>query len=243
MIDVALTPGELRPAAVAVVLDVLRATSTATQALASGYRAVLCAGSVERALGLRAPGRSLAGERHCLMPAGFDFGNSPEELRDGSGRELVLATTNGAPAVVAAALAAPRVLLGCVLNLEAVAAAVGRQDDVLIVCAGTGGAPALEDIYCAGRLVALLPGCRTDAALVAERVARSYRKPVDALFACADARRLIECGLRDDIAYCALESQLGLVPRVASAGDGIAFVTAEPARAAAMLAPRATVTA
>ncbi len=47
MIDVAFTRADLRPADVAVVIDVLRATSTATQALAAGYRSVLCVESVE----------------------------------------------------------------------------------------------------------------------------------------------------------------------------------------------------
>ena len=46
VIDVAPTPAQLRPYDVAVVIDVLRATSTATQALAAGYQRVLLADSV-----------------------------------------------------------------------------------------------------------------------------------------------------------------------------------------------------
>ena len=105
MIDVALTRADLRAADVAVVVDVLRATTTATQALAAGYRSVLCAESVELALGLRGPGRVLAGERRCVAPPGFDQGNSPREAARRRGDELVLATTNGAPAIVAATAA------------------------------------------------------------------------------------------------------------------------------------------
>jgi 2-phosphosulfolactate phosphatase len=243
MIDVALTPAEMRPAAVAVVLDVLRATSTATQALRSGYRAVLCAASIDRAHELRGPGRVLAGERRCRKPPGFDLGNSPSAAIDGNGRELVLATTNGAPAIVAAAAAAPRVLLGCLLNLGAVAAALGDADDVLIVCAGTDRAVALEDAYCAGRLSVLLGGPRTDAALVAEGLVRAYSEPAAALWASADARRLVQCGLQGDIADCARESVFGVVPRIASSGDGVAFVIAEPVRTAVSVDPHATVTA
>ena len=102
MVDVALTRADLRAADIAVVVDVLRATTTATQALAAGYRSVLCAESVELATGLRAPGRVLAGERRCVAPPGFDQGNSPREAARRRGDELVLATTNGAPAIVAA---------------------------------------------------------------------------------------------------------------------------------------------
>ena len=101
MIDVALTRADLRPATLAVVIDVLRATSTITQALAAGYETVLCVDSVPRALRLRGEDRVLAGERRCVRPAGFDQGNSPLDATRCYGRELVLATTNGAPAIVA----------------------------------------------------------------------------------------------------------------------------------------------
>jgi len=97
VIDVALTGDGARTADVAVVIDVLRATSTATQALAAGYRRVLCVGSIERAAQLRTGDRVLAGEQRCVKPPGFDQGNSPREALDRRGEELVLATTNGAP--------------------------------------------------------------------------------------------------------------------------------------------------
>src|ERR1022692_4173045 len=93
LIDVAFTRAEVRPADVAVVIDVLRASSTATQALAAGYRRVLFAESLPLALSLRRAGSVLAGERHCVMPAGFDQGNSPLEAAQPRGIDLVLATT------------------------------------------------------------------------------------------------------------------------------------------------------
>jgi 2-phosphosulfolactate phosphatase len=184
MIDVAFTRGQLKPADVAVVVDVLRATSTATQALAAGYDGVVCAETIERALQLGGPGRVLAGERQGLKPLGFDQGNSPREALEPRGEELVLATTNGSPTIVKAASSAPQVLLACLLNLDAVgraldALAPGPEADVQIVCSGTDGAVALEDVYVAGRLSAAMPGPRTDAALVAEGVARAFETPLD----------------------------------------------------------------
>ncbi len=230
MIDVALTRAELRRSDVAVVIDVLRATSVATQALAAGYERVLCAESIERAETLRSGGRVLAGERHCLKPAGFDQGNSPREARHRRGHELVLATTNGAPAILTAAGLAPEVLLACLLNFEAVLAELGRGDpgarELQLVCSGTDGAVALEDVYVAGRLSACLSGPKTDAALVAEGLARSFATPLLALAAGADARVLRASGLGDDIADCARESVLDLVPRVSSADAGVAVVVA-----------------
>ena len=227
MIDVALTPVELRPAAVAVVIDVLRATSTATQALAAGYKRVLCVESIERAQALRGPGRVLAGERQCVMPPGFDQGNSPQEAAQPRGEELVLATTNGAPAIIAATDHAGAVLIACLLNLEAVLQRLRAADgDIQIICSGTDGGVALEDAYVAGRLSRELSGPRTDAARVAEAVARGYPRPVEALAASDDAARLREVGLDQDIEYCARESSLDLVPRVESATSGIAILTA-----------------
>ncbi len=225
-----MTRGGVRPAEVAVVIDVLRATSTATQALAAGYRRVLFAESVERARSLRGDGRVLAGEVGCLKPHGFDQGNSPLEATHRRGEELVLATTNGAPTVIAAAAAGARsVLLACLLNLESVVAALGERADpagseLLLLCSGTDGELALEDMYVAGRLSASLPGPRTDAARVAEAVARAFRTPFDALEASADAAVLRARNLTADVAHCALESELDCVPEVRAAGAGVAIV-------------------
>jgi 2-phosphosulfolactate phosphatase len=229
VIDVAFTRASLLAADVAVVIDVLRATSTVAQALDSGYRRVLCVDSVERAAALRGPGRVLAGERRCVKPPGFDQGNSPIEAFDCRGEDLVLATTNGAPTVVLAARWAPTVLLASLLNLDAVASALLEISDLgslglQIVCSGTDGAVALEDVYAAGRLSALLPGPRTDAALAGEAVAHSFGPPFEALTRSADAAVLYAAGLWHDIAYCALESTIDVVPRVLAAGDGVATV-------------------
>lgn len=231
LIDVALIHAELRPADVTVVIDVLRATSTVTQALAAGYERVLCADSVDRAKALRQAGRVLAGERRCVKPPGFDQGNSPVEAAHRHGSELVLATTNGAPTVIAAARHAPRVLLACLLNLDSVLMTLRQADPagatVQIACSGTDGSVSLEDVYLAGRLSTELPGPRTDAALVSQGVARAFATPLEALSASADARLLIESGLTTDIEYCARESELDLVPTVLEASAGVAVVVTE----------------
>ncbi len=241
MIDVALTPAALRPAAVAVVIDVLRATSTAAQALAAGYEAVLCVDTVEHAAAMRRPGRVLAAERRCVKPPGFDQGNSPLDAAVRSGSELVLATTNGAPTIVAAARCAPIVLLASLLNLDAVGEALRAATEtseavVQLVCCGTDGAAALEDTYLAGRLCQQVGGERTDAALIAEAVADRFQTPLEALRAGAHAATLGAVELGPDIEYCALESRLAVVPHVAAASERIAVVRGgapEPQRSVA----------
>jgi 2-phosphosulfolactate phosphatase len=227
MIDVAFLGTAVRPAGTAVVVDVLRATSTITFALASGYERVLVAGTIDEAKALRTPERTLAGEVGCARAPGFDLGNSPEETREPRGAELVLATTNGAPAIVAAAASSDEVLVASLLNLHAVLAQLVGRQDILLVCAGTDGAVSMEDVYVAGRLSAELEGERSDAARIAEAVAAAYANPVDALQASAGAVGLRREDLESDIAFCAQESVVGTVPRLAETVDGIAII--EPA--------------
>src|SRR5437763_240304 len=125
-VHVAFTPGELTPAPVGVVGDVLRASSTICQALASGYRRVLCCAEVDdaRALAESEGPAKLAGERRLEHIEGFDFGNSPREVAGAPAAEtLILTTTNGTGLLVAAAARFEQVLVGSLLNLEAVATA------------------------------------------------------------------------------------------------------------------------
>jgi 2-phosphosulfolactate phosphatase len=225
-VDVCFTPQEIRPVEVAVVVDVLRATSTIVQALAVGYPRVVCCRSVATARELRAPGRVLAGESACVRLPDFELGNSPAAMATVGrrGQELVLATTNGSPAVVAASRAAERVLVGCLLNLRAVLAAVPTDARVAIICSGTNGRPALEDVYVAGRLVAALSRVPSDAARVAERAASGYGSPLEPLAASEDAAQLRATGQERDIAWCARESVLEVVPEVWSIEDGASVV-------------------
>jgi 2-phosphosulfolactate phosphatase len=231
MIDVAFLGAHVRPADTAVVIDVLRATSTITLALASGYERVLVAGSIDEARTLRSDDRVLAGELRCARAPGFDLGNSPEETLEPRGAELVLATTNGAPAIVGSAAVAGEVLAASLLNLEAVAAQIGGGD-VLLVCAGTDGRVSIEDVYLAGRLSALLEGERSDAAQIAEAVAAAYPTALAALEASAGAVGLRREGLHSDIAFCAQESIVDAVPRLTRTEDGVAVLEAAAAAAA-----------
>src|SRR3954471_8319250 len=117
-VDVAFTPDEASPAPVGVVVDVLRATSTIAQALASGYERVLCCAEIDEARALRAelPDSLLGGERKALRVAGFDVGASPREFLEPRARTLILSTTNGTRAIRAAAAQSEEVLIGSLLN-------------------------------------------------------------------------------------------------------------------------------
>jgi 2-phosphosulfolactate phosphatase len=210
-VHVAFTPEEAAPAPVGIVVDVLRATSTIAQALASGFRRVLCCAEIEEALALRAevPDSLVGGERKAVRIEGFDVGASPREFLDPQAETLILSTTNGTRAILEAADRCAEVYLGSLLNLSAVAE-VGRGKDVVIVCAGFQGAFALDDAYCAGRIVQLLDLERTDAAIGAELVARAFPTAAEGL----NARTYGPPGLEEDIAFCARENVLDVVPRL-----------------------------
>jgi len=221
-VHVAFTPDEVLEAPVAVVVDVLRATSTIAQALASGYRRVYCCREVEDALVLREKlGEGLlGGERSAAKIEGFDIGASPREVLEPRGETLIYSTTNGTRAVLAAAAACEVVLLGSLLNLSAVAAAV--QDDCVIVCAGFQGRFALDDAYCAGRIVELLDAEVTDGAKAGAILARSFPTAHEALL----ARTYGPPGLEEDIKFCAQEDVVDVVPRLDRMVDSAAEITA-----------------
>ncbi|HSJ94954.1 MAG TPA: 2-phosphosulfolactate phosphatase, partial [Gaiellaceae bacterium] len=123
-VHVAFTPAEHAEAPTGIVVDVLRATSTIAEALASGHARVLCCSEIEEAEALRAAlgDGLLAGERKCLRIPGFDRGNSPSEFATGGGETVILTTTNGTRALVAAAARCERVYAASLLNLDAVVA-------------------------------------------------------------------------------------------------------------------------
>lgn len=220
-VHVVFTPAEAAPAAVGIVVDVLRATSTIAQALASGYERVLCCSEIEDARALRAelPDSLLGGERKAVRVEGFEVGASPREFLEARARTLILSTTNGTRAILETARRCDRVLLGSLLNLSAVAAAV-EADDVVVVCAGFQGGFALDDAYCAGRIVQLLEVERTDAAIAADLLARAFPTALDGL----NARTYGPPGLEQDIAYCAQEDLLDVVPQLTEATGAAAEI-------------------
>ena len=216
-VHVAFTPDEAAEAPTGVVIDVIRATSTICQALDAGYERVWCAAEVEDARALREADVTLGGERLGVRIDGFDLGNSPSEYLEPRTSTLALSTTNGTRAIVTAAERCDRVYIASLLNLAAVTeVARSDGDDVAVFCAGVKGAFALDDAYVAGRVAESLGFERSDAAEAAFRLARSYSGAEEAFRASRSGRDLIEHGpeLEADIARCARESVLDVVPRL-----------------------------
>lgn len=210
-IEVVPTPRELRPlepADTVAVIDVFRASTTICAAINAGARLVVPAADVEQAVKLarNAGGVEavLAGERDCQRIEGFALGNSPREYTRETvgGRTVILTTTNGTEALLAARDAGLVVVCGFV-NLSVVAAALADCNSVTILCAGNQGRLSLEDFVCAGGLVTRLEtgGAElSDAAWAAsaafERLEGDLRA---ALLETEHARRLARLGFASDL--------------------------------------------
>jgi len=233
-IDVFFSPAVVDEAAVegrtAVVIDVIRATSTLLEALANGAKAIFPTVSTEEAVKLASSlGREdtvLCGERKGLKVEGFDQGNSPAEFTPEvvEGKQLVMTTTNGTRAFVAAE-GADRILAASYMNLSAVAEALRGTPKLVIICSGRENRFSLDDALCAGMLIQLLeeggegdpetaPTVFNDAGRVARDLASNYSVDAEFLKSTAAGNALIGAGLAGDLELCADLDPHTLVPEM-----------------------------
>lgn len=228
-LHVAFVPEEAGPLGgrTAVVIDVIRATTSLLIMLERGCAEVLILPTVDAARHYRRihPDVLLAGEQYGLTPEGFDFGNSPEAFAHAAleGRRVAFATTNGTRAVHVASGAAA-VFLACLRNRTSAArtAAVAANeagDGLCLVCAGRNGLFSLDDAYTAGAIVDAVvddfPDVRLTDAAIAARLLYQSVDDAAALFRRTQAgRNVIEIGLAGDLLYCAGVDQSTLAPRL-----------------------------
>jgi 2-phosphosulfolactate phosphatase len=211
--------------ALAVAIDVLRATTTIVHALAAGCTCVRPCAEVDEAQKiadhLPAGKVLLGGERGGRPLPGFDLGNSPREYTPSrcKGTTLVLTTSNGTRAVLRAA-EAERVLIAAFVNFSAVCEQIrGEERPLHIVCAGSEGEPCLEDTLLAGALIDVL--CEemevrlNDSARLAWDCFENHgRILAGALEISKGGTHLREIGYADDIAAAAEVDRFALVPEL-----------------------------
>ena len=232
-LDVYFTPQELTPNEIAgrtvVAVDLLRASTTIVVALAAGAREILPADSTEEALriaqNLESDQVVLAGERKSVRIPGFALGNSPLEFTPEAvgGRTIVLTTTNGTQAMIAAQ-GAREIIVAAAVNFSVVVerarAALESTGELVVLCSGHDRHFALEDAFAAGRLAkVLLPpgGLRrvevNDGAIAALEIARHYgERWVRALRASSHGRELAALGYGRDVTLCATQDSHPILP-------------------------------
>ncbi len=231
-IDVLLGEARTAPVDVAdrvvIVIDVLRAATTVATALSNGALAVVPFDDVDDTRrAARAYEQPMAdtktlnypltaGERAMVRIAGFDLGNSPlEYTRDVVQDKTILFTTTNGTAALVATQHSRASFFGALVNATATVDAVAQFLDtergpagVTIVCAGTEGAVALEDVVCAARLVRGLQAARpktsiTDSTRIALLAELPYVDNARSLSRDAvHARSLASAGFAADVACC-----------------------------------------
>lgn len=206
---------------VAVVVDILRATSSMVTALAQGVTYLVPHSELDPCRAMAAEGYLTAAERDGVQADGVDLGNSPFGYLDGvvpvRGRAVAITTTNGTRALHLSA-AAEHVVVGAFLNLGAVAEFLRQQQrDVVVVCAGWKGMFCLEDTLFGGALAArLAPGFDTtssDATLAALDLWQAASSNVAGyLLKSAHVRRLNHLEAHKDMEFCVRQDVYDLVP-------------------------------
>lgn len=213
---------------VAIVIDVLRATSTIITALHHGCAGVMPVETVYQAREIRSGENVLlGGERNGKKIPGFDYGNSPFEYLSSElqGKLLVMTTTNGTRAIQKSAKAS-HVIAAAMLNARAAAKqALTWNKDIAIVCAGTKDAFSLEDGLCAGLVIREMTDISdtkprlNDTALAMLLAYEQVRdRLAETILMCRNGQRLARAGLAEEVHYCTQTNVLDTVPVLA---DGI----------------------
>ncbi len=204
---------------IAVVVDVLRATSCMVTAMANGVKEIkpVCDLNVCKELQLK--GFIGAAERNGVKEEGFKFGNSPFSYIDNcvQNERLAITTTNGTVAIEKSKLA-EEVVIGAFLNKSAIVSYILERDmDVVVVCAGWKGQVNLEDTLFAGALIEALGekyNHDSDAALLALNAYEKGRGNLcEYLANCNHVQRLSKMkDVGKDIEFCLQEDVYKVVP-------------------------------
>ena len=175
-----------------VIIDVFRAMTVEAYVIQNGAADLIPIGSIEDAYAYRDahPGTLLMGERGGAKCPGFDFGNSPSQVKDFdfTGKTVVHTTSAGTQGV-ANATGASEMLTGSLVNAKAIAEYIKNSgaEDVSLVCMGLAGVESTrEDTLCAEYIKALVEGTPIDLAAGIEECKRTsgakFFDPADTVF-------------------------------------------------------------
>lgn len=223
-IEVCLTPKQYdlykNEYKIAVVIDVLRATTAICTAIHSGVNSIIPVSTIEEATEYKKNGYIVAAERGGEIVDGFDLGNSPYSYMsdDLKGKDVVLTTTNGTKAIN---IASDRdiVVIGSLVNLDVLCTwLINQHEDVLIVGSGWKDKFNLEDTICAGAIADQLIDsgkfrAEEDSTIAAKFI---YRSAKDNMFsflkASSHRRRLRRLNLNEDVKFCLNPNTISCIP-------------------------------
>ena len=210
----------------AVVIDVLRATTTIATALNAGAEAVQTFSDLKTLMQVsdtwQPEKRLRAGERGGAKVEGCDLGNSPLDCTPDlmKGRRLFISTTNGTRALQRVE-ESPIVITAAMINRQAaVNYLLDKQPDtVWIVGSGWEGGYSLEDTACAGAIADALQGqsgqiaIGNDEVIAAIALYRQWQNDLLGMFhSCSHGQRLLRLHCQEDLKYCANIDSLDVLP-------------------------------
>lgn len=224
-VDVILTAGEIKAEKIkdkiVVIIDVLRATSVMTTALANGVKAIYPYRDIESVLEncKKSSSYVLGGERKGLKIEGFDFGNSPLEYTKEAvnGKDLFMTTSNGTRAIEASANGSKKLFIACFLNVQSVVEKlILENQDTVIVCSGTNDEFSLDDALCAGEIIKRLSKEAdvklTDISLGLKIIAENSKGIEDTLTGSKHFEYLKSIGFYGDMNHCFSMDKFHIVP-------------------------------
>lgn len=225
-IEVCLTP-DLLPHfdlknKIVVIIDILRATSCITTALASGVKSIIPVREVEECKDLQQQGYLAAAERGGKKVEGFDLDNSPFSYQnpDLKGKTIAMTTSNGTLAIDLSKNIAKEILIGSFLNQRTLCNYLQKKEDnIVLFCAGWKGKENMEDTFFAGALIDDLVNSKmdlgNDGAFIAKAVYHVGRNQYKKfLRKSSHYQRLIGFGLEKDIDFCFTPNQYDVLPHL-----------------------------
>ena len=223
-----LTPPDALPDC-AVVIDVLRATTTIATALGAGAEAVQAFRDLDTLISVSdkwLPEKRLrAGERGGAKVEGYDLGNSPLDCTPDlmTGKRLFISTTNGTRSLDRVA-DATIVMTGAMINRQAVVKYLldKQPETVWLLGSGWEGGYSLEDTACAGAIAQALFGnveLGNDEVIAAIALYSKWQDQLLELFHhCSHGQRLLRLNGYEDLKYCAALDTLDILPMQKEAG-------------------------
>lgn len=210
---------------IVVIIDMLRATSVITTALANGAEKVIPILTVEEAFKIKEELKRknidglLGGERQALKIEGFDFTNSPLEYTEEKvkNKTIILSTTNGTRAINLS-LKAKKIYIGAMLNAIALIDTIkDEKEDIVFINSGTNGEFTMDDFICSGYMISLLNEKKSIDLSDIAKTAKLIYETNDVLEYIKEARHygvLKSLNLEEDLYYCCKKDIIDIVPRV-----------------------------
>lgn len=208
----------------AVIIDILRASSSIITGMSNGAKKIIPVGDMNDAMKIATTMDQkdylLCGEKNGSKVEGYHLGNSPLEYTPEkiSGKTLIFSSTNGTKAIKKAALA-NEIYIGGFLNQQSILNALKQHDDeIVLICSGWQGRLSFEDILFAGALIheitgGQLPAGAKDGTKVAFGLFEKFGDDLTGHVRNSDhARRLAKIVPTDDVEFCCTVNKFDVLP-------------------------------